>query len=210
MFSVGVLSLIGCVTLFRPVAAADSDWTLRYAILMEKDKIGEETYHISTQGSVMRVDVTTDSQVSMLFFKYNYHHSHTEIWRDGKLDSYVADTNDDGEIHRIQAHRAGDSIVAIVDSKPEAKLPDGAAPFSIWNQMDMKRTSVFSIIDLDSMAVRADDKGSERVSMGGATIPAEHYRMSGDEVRDLWYGPDGNLLKTEFKHIGYHIAFVKE
>jgi len=207
----GLLNVAAAPFMLARVAwGMEGDRTFRYAIIMEKDKIGEETYHISQQNGATKVDVTTDSHVSMLFLSYTYHHTHSEIWRDGKLDSYVADTNDDGEIHHIQAHRSGDAILAQLDAKPEARLSGDAAPFSIWHRDDMTRTSVFSIIDLDPMKVRAEDKGTEPVSVGGGTTPAERFHMSGDEVRDLWYGSDGILLKTAFKHIGYNIQFVKE
>jgi hypothetical protein len=47
------------------------------------------------------------------------------------------------------------------------------------------------------------------VSVEGKVQQADHFRITGDVERDLWYGADGYLLKAAFQRSGYPIEVVR-
>jgi hypothetical protein len=49
------------------------------------------------------------------------------------------------------------------------------------------------------MSIQADHLGSERIEVAGQAIVAEHYVVSGDFERELWYDDQGRLVRVRFR-----------
>ena len=46
--------------------------------------------------------------------------------------------------------------------------------------------------------------------MAGKRLEVEHYRMVGDEERDLWFDNAGRIAKVTFRRRGSEIAYVRD
>lgn len=189
------------------VARAES---FAFTIFKESDPIGHDTYTITTDGDEKTVHVETKTDVKVLFVSYYYRHSRTEVWKGTTLESFVSDTDDDGTRHHVEAYQDGGKLVATVDGAHKT-LPANAIPFTLWTRdMMTPTTPLFDIADLAPLKLQFIDKGNASLSLAGRTVAVRHYQISGDLQWDMWYAPDGTLLKTAFKRMGYPIFFVRE
>lgn len=193
--------------LLSPPAQAGAE-ALTYEIRKEAEPIGRETVRIDRQGAVTRVEVETRTTARVLFMDFHYDHHRHEEWRDGKLVSMVADTNDDGT-HTHAEVRAGGAGWTVVVNGQTGTRPGDSLPLTLWGQAILGRSQAFSIIDAKPYRVSVVSLGRETLSVGGKTITADHVRVSGDVERDLWYGPDGLLLRAAFQRAGYPIEIVR-
>lgn len=182
---------------------------LSYVILKEGDPIGHETVDIERNGDVTRVEVSTETRVKVLFLDFHYRHHREEIWRAGRLERMVADTDDDGSIHHIQLDAGGDGVTLLLDGAAR-EVPPGALPLSLWSKAILDRKTLYGISDAALYQVSIQSLGAARLDWHGSEVAAERYRISGDVDRELWYGEDGLLLKTAFQRRGYPIVIVRE
>ena len=48
--------------------------------------------------------------------------------------------------------------------------------------------------------VRSDLLGTETIDAKGEAVEAEHYKLSGEIDRDLWFSATGELLKVQYEN----------
>jgi hypothetical protein len=192
-----------------PAAAAAENLALAYAVLKDGEPIGHEAVHLARDGETAIVEVETDTRVKVLFLDFHYHHRRTETWMAGKLERMVADTDDDGSIHHIEAQSTGSNLAVVADGGAKEFPPD-ALPLTLWGKAVLDRTTLYSIVDAEPFHVTVTAMGRDFVRLKGRDVAASHYRMTGDVERELWYGEDGFLLKTTFERRGYPIEFVRQ
>lgn len=188
-----------------PAAAAER--TLAYDILKEGEPIGEETVTIRQDGARTSVAVTARTDVTMLFLKFRYRHARQETWVDGRLAEMRADTDDDGTKHALAAAWTPAGATLTVDGAAR-QIPAESLPLTLWTPEVLTRTTLLSVIDGEAWRVRAKDLGADQVRAGGGPRAARHWRLEGDIARDLWYAPDGTLLKIAFERRGFPIEYV--
>ncbi len=189
------------------VPAAAAEQTLVYDILKEGEPIGEETVVIARDGDRTSVAVTSRTDVKMLFLKFRYRHERLETWQGGQLIHLRADTDDDGTRHTLTANWRPDGVALTVDGVSRTASPD-VLPLTLWTPEVLKRTTLLSVIDGEPWRVQAKDLGAAQVQAGGRQQEARQWRLEGDVSRDLWYAPDGTLLKIAFERRGFPIEYV--
>jgi len=195
--------------LLHGAALADSK-TVTYTILKEGDAIGKETYVIDGDAEHKTVSLTVDSAVRILFLDFKYHHTRTESWTGDTLDKLTADTDDDGTKHHVEAALDNGAWHVTTDGKT-IEVPADAFPVVQWNKA-MVGHPVLIPVESDDKPYKAafKDAGKDSLTIGGQKIEAEHYVLSGDIDRDLWYGDDGMLAKVTFRRRGFGIAIVRD
>jgi hypothetical protein len=52
--------------------------------------------------------------------------------------------------------------------------------------------------------------GREKIALAGKELEVDHYRMEGDEERDLWYDTAGHIAKVRLRRFGSDIAYVRD
>ncbi len=180
-----------------------------FTILKGDEPIGADTYEITNSGDTTMVHVETHTDVRVLVISYHFKHSRTETWRGGELQSFVSDTNDDGDIHHVEIRREGAGFVATSDGKKQ-ELPPTAIPFTLWNHDVIAKPLLFDVTTMELLKVGIENRGTETLTVGGHPVSVQHFKMTGDEHWDLWYGPDPAPLKTAFTRMGYPIIFLRQ
>ncbi len=187
-------------------AAAD---TLSYLVLKEGEPIGHETVTVTRDGQSTRVHVATETRVKVLFLDFHFTHQRDETWTGTRLQRLVSDTDDDGEIHHLEGRADDRSMKLEVDGKPR-ELPADSLPLTLWTKAILDCRLLYSVIDATPYPVTITDLGPDRLILAGRQVATEHYRIAGGVARELWYGADGQLLKTAFERRGYPIEVVRE
>ena len=94
--------------------------------------------------------------------------------------------------------RQADALSVKSDVTTRTSVGD-AIPASLWNAKLTERSQLLNTLDGTEMNVTIEDRGVERVSVGGDTVDARHYVISGDLKREVWYDTTGVLVKVRFR-----------
>jgi hypothetical protein len=178
---------------------ANAPADLSYTVLRNGDPIGTHAYSFREKGARMVVDINTDIKVKVAFLTvYRFEHKAIEEWHRGKMVSTTSVTNDDGEDHKLKISFGGSNLKINGDGKLSVAAY-GAMPASLWNPDTVKNTSLINTLDGKIMAITVDDLGQEQVMVKGHKTATQHYRLSGDLERELWFDPKGTLVQVQFK-----------
>lgn len=200
-----VLAGLLLATMFPFAASAGiegvpQDGALNFTVLRDGSEIGEHKIAFSRSGDDLKVDINTDIKVTLPLIGiavYRFEHEGHEVWRNGHLAALNSKTYDDGTDHKVDAAATGDALAVksdIVDQTSAATI----IPASLWNPALMRQSVLLNTLDGHEMAVQIENVGLESVEVKGAEKQANHIRVSGGLERDLWYTPEGSLVRVRF------------
>jgi hypothetical protein len=206
--------LLGGMVALSPLAALAQDGqaattTLRYEIRMEGDPIGTETVTVANQGPQRTVTVETTTEAQVLFFTFHYTHQRTEQWADGQLTAMTAHTDDDGTVTDLAARALTGAGWHFTVNGTASERGEQSLPLTLWTSAVIQQDHLFSVIDAAPYAVQVAALGAEPLAIGSRTAEAQHYKMTGDVSRELWFDDEGHLLRTTFTRKGYPIEIVR-
>ncbi len=194
-----LLALFAALVLSWSATAAPR--TLEFDVLRDGAPIGTHRVTIAHDGGDTRATIEIDMAVRLAFVTiYRYTHRSTELWRDGRLVSLDARTDDNGTRTHVTA-RATDAGLAIDGSGGRYVAPAATVPTSYWNREKVMRSPLLDtqsgkLIDVSAMALAADANGTR-------------YRLAGDLEADLVYGPGGDWTGLSFAARGARIDYVR-
>lgn len=182
---------------------------LDFSILRNGKDIGRQTIRFQPDGDTLSVQVDVRIEYKFGFVPlYLFDHHATEIWRDGKLSRLTATTRDNGDDYKVEVRLEGQSLLLSVNGEESAVEPE-IIPASLWNIDIVRRQRILDPADGELMAVGITDAGPETVTIAGKDIAAQHYVMTGDFERDVWYDAAGVLVLVRFKaEDGSEIRYV--
>ena len=146
-------------------------------------------------GDERSMDVEAKFAVKFLGFTvYRYqHHAHAQ-WRGDCLQALRTRTDDDGDKYKVDSEHDGDTLVVIVGDK---RIRTDSCPmtFAYWNPAILQRTRLINTQTGKYETVDIRKIGSEKISVRGNMVEANHYRIAGiEQPIDLWYSDAGDWL----------------
>jgi Family of unknown function (DUF6134) len=132
-----------------------------------------------------------------LFVVHRFVLREKETWVDGKLSELDAIATNDGEAASVGVGRTPAGLVVDGDGAHFA-APSGLVPSTLWHIDMTKSDSVLDVETGNMLSVRFAMGAEAPLPVNGKDVPARHVSMSGDAVRELWYGPDGILVRAQF------------
>lgn len=187
------------VALSATMAQAD---TLNYTVLRDGKTIGTHAVTIDQKGGATEVAIETDIAVKVFFVTaYKFKHTSQESWSNGKLVSITSTTDDDGIAKALNARAERGRLT--VDSKVKGNerrqhADANAFPASLWNAATVKQSALLNTLDGAVMTVAVEDLGSENVDAGGTSVQAQHYAITGELTRELWFDATNRLVRMSF------------
>jgi Family of unknown function (DUF6134) len=180
-------------------AAADKAHENHFAtIQVDGKKIGQVHYTLTyDEGGEVEALKTTASYSVLGFEVYHFSQDLTERWQTGELQSMDGHTNDDGDKFQASVERKPDEYTGVLNGK-NMTLPHDAFPNSVWHYQITEQSLLFNLTDLRLMNVKVS-KRPETVKIGGKSFNAERFDFTGDWQASLWFDPDQQLLKLEYK-----------
>lgn len=192
------------------VSAADPQ-DLSLTVLRDGDPIGTQKYSFSKDGDKVMVNSSMHTQVKKLGITvYRHDFDGQEVWQNGQLVSFKSKTHDNGDDWDLAMQKQGDALQVNCNGQTTT-VPADAMIVSLWNKDVLQKNELLSSLNgkpYKNLAVR--DAGQEMITIKGQSVPAQHYVMTGDLERDLWYDQDGRLLKVAFDKNGSKIEYVRE
>lgn len=177
-------------------AAPPPSGRLAFDVMRKDADIGDQVFTFSGKGPDFDVSIVTDIAVRVPLIRakvYSYEQQSKEQWRGGQLAHVTSKTDNDGKADQVD--------------EPVHALPPG----SFWTAEAVHASRLVNTIDGSVMNVRVADLGSEKIAAGGKTIPTQHYRISGDLSRDVWYDAQGYLARlTLVAEDGSTVTYVRK
>ncbi len=161
---------------------------LAFRLIRHGGDIGRHTLVFEGQGDVLTVHVTVDASVTFLSIPIvRYTHRCVETWQGGTLVGLTGKTDKNGQEGWVNARRTGEGFVVLGSKTQRYVAPEPAIATSYWNKR-MLDGPMISLEDGVLLRPKVAVRGAEAVRTAyGATIPAEHYNLSGAFAVDLWY-----------------------
>jgi len=178
-----------------PFGAADADVQPAtshhvYHVVREGNQIGTNTVDVERRGDTTQVKIKAKISVKIMYVEvYRYDHEATESWKGGQLVSFRSTTDDNGTKHSITAAPAAGKLDLTVDGK-QSTGPLTLRPASLWDKSFDGQSELFDPANGKRMAVKVKNVGSEQITVHGVAHKVEHYRISGEFERDLWFEGD--------------------
>jgi hypothetical protein len=172
--------------------------TVTYDVWREGSKVGTHSVEFRREGDRLIVHTRIRIKLKLLFVTvYRFDHDAVEDWVDGKLIRYVARTDDNGARRNVLLVRVGQELQGNCNAE-RLLLPGDMIPGSLWNPATIDQKQLIEPTKGQARAVRIFDRGLERVKSGSRTVPTRHYSITGDLVREVWYGPDGEVVQAVY------------
>lgn len=175
------------------------DNRLEFTIAREGDEIGRQTLAFSRDGARLVVDTRVEIRVKRFFVTvHRFERSARSVWQDGLLQSYTATTDNNGEKSSLNVAVSGDALTVVAQGHTQM-VPRALKVSELWNVDIMSENSVINTVtgEVNEIAVSGPEMTS--LELGGRTIPARRYRMSGRTTREIWYDEKGGLLQISRK-----------
>lgn len=183
------------LTLIIACAAARAETPVTFTVIRKGEDIGTHSITFDKKGDTLTVDIKTRIAVKVLFVTaYKFTFDGTETWKGGKLVALDDRSNDNGDKHVVNVAQKDGKLILTADGKVQEISPD-TIPGSWWNLKLTGRKELLDVLTGKMQPVTLKKIGSEKVKAGGADVTADHYEVSGGLQRNLWYKPDGTLIR---------------
>jgi hypothetical protein len=187
--------------------AADVE-TREFTVFVDNKRAGDAqmTIHRAADGTVnMHCDTEIVVKVGP-FRAYSYKYRGHETWKDGRLQRFSSNCNDDGKRFEVQAAAAANGLDVWVN-RAKHTCPADAWLTSYWQEPDKKRhDTVVPLLDADSgrdLEARVHLVGAEQRSVAGSVQEVKHFELTGKVRADLWYDAAGRLVRQEWMEDGH-------
>ncbi|MDE1153776.1 MAG: DUF6134 family protein [Micavibrio sp.] len=209
LIRMGALLFGAAAVLLMPVHSFAAEKKLEFAVIRKGGEIGSHVITINTKGDKTTVDIQTRIAVKVLFVTaYSYAFDGTEVWQDGKLISLSTKSNDNGDKHVVSAERKDGKLMLTTDGATD-EIADDSLPSSWWNKATMKKKELLDVIKGTIDDVTIEPGEPEEIDIGGKSVKADTYVVTGGLNRQLWYAKDGSLLKQSFTKKGEFIQYIR-
>jgi hypothetical protein len=175
----------------RPAAAAlaiPPGGSLAFRLVRHGSDIGRHTLSFERHGDELTVHTAVDALVTLLAIPIvRYRHRVVEIWRGDTLTSLSGETDKNGQHEWVNARHDGESLVVLGSKTERYVVPAQVGAATYWNKHVLDGPMI-SLEDGVLLRPKVQVHHDETVPLAsGATIPADHYSLSGPFSVDLWY-----------------------
>ena len=202
-----LLGLLLTALVAWPAAGASNDLALAtfppagrldYQVVREGDDIGTQSVEFIRSGDRLTVRTHVNIVVTVLGIPvFRFTHEAEEQWQNGRLTAFKSKSNDDGEPRDVALRLDGDRLRGTYNGRT-LDLPGSLIPASLWRPDTVHQTVLLDPIKGRDRQVSVADRGLEKVKVRGQLVDAHHYAMTGQITRDIWYGPDGQIVQVRF------------
>jgi hypothetical protein len=192
-----LLVLLLAIALGRAAWAQDPQGTFIYTISRDGTPIGQQRLEFVNDGEKLRVLSHTELDVTLLGLTlYDFKQQVEEVHFGGKIISLISDADDDGTERRVSLALQGNLLTGEYNGNDRALNPQLTTSL-FWQKPSMGDTQVIDTLRGRKRDVSVKDLGTETIALPVGRVEAQHYRLTGDWKRDLWYDANGVLVAGE-------------
>ncbi len=170
-----------------------------FRVMRDEAEIGTHEVRFNRDGERLTVEVDIDLNVTFLGMSlYRYRHRAQESWAGGRLVALQTTTDDNGERHEVSGRARPDGFV-VRTATGETAFPANAMPSSHWNRAWLEGRPLINTQTGQRIDFAVRPLGSETVATASGIKSAEHFAISGDLRKDIWFDAAGQWTATRFK-----------
>jgi hypothetical protein len=148
----------------------------------------------------------TDITVPFLFLTYRYSYRGREIWKDGKLQRFESNCNDDGKRYVVTA-AAEEKGVRFKTNNQERIVSSDIWLTTYWSKPSKRvMNQTIPLVDADTgrdLEATVTYVGEEEVTVNGQAQKLQHFKLAGKVQSELWYDAADRLARQEFVEDGH-------
>jgi hypothetical protein len=191
-------------------ALADEAGEYTFTVLSNGEPVGRHRFVFERDGDRIEIQEATEIEVTFATIPlYTFEHQARQVWQDGRAVLIDATTDDNGEKLDITVRDTGHGYVRTVNGRVDRFDPSRFV-LAYWNPDTLEHEAFFSAIEDKTLNASFVLVGMDQIKLAGKPIEAQHYRMVGDEERELWFDADGNVAKVTFQRYGTQIEYVRD
>jgi hypothetical protein len=181
-----------------------------FTVLKDGSPVGQHRIAFDREGGRIEIREVTEIEVRLAMIPiYHFEHQGREVWENGRPVRIDATTNDNGEKFAIAVRRIRHGYTRMVNGRVE-NFDESKSVLAFWSKDVVNHRDFFSAIDDTTLKVSFEFLGREKITVAGKELEAEHYRMVGDDERDLWFDQAGRIAKVEFRRLGSEIDYLRD
>lgn len=207
----GGLALALAMLLAAPSLAFGKDaGEYTFTVLRDGEPVGRHRFVFRRDGDRIEIREATEIEVSFAAIPlYTFEHRAHQLWRNGRAVRIDATTDDNGLKLDISVRDTDHGYVRTVNGRVD-RFDDSRVVLAFWNTDTLEHDAFFSVVEDKTLDASFQHVGPEKIRLAGEVLQAQHYRMVGDEERDLWFDGAGRLAKVAFQRYGAAIAYVRD
>jgi hypothetical protein len=192
------------------VAAAGDAGEFTFTVLKDGSPVGHHFIVFQRQGDRVEIREATEIEVRLAMIPiYRFEHEGTEVWEDGRALRIDGTTNDNGEKLDIAVRRNADGYTRMINGRVD-EFDDSKQVLAFWNKDVVNHDDFFSAVEDKVIRASFQFLGRDQITVAGQELDTEHYRMIGDEERDLWFDRSGRIAKVAFSRLGSEITYLRD
>lgn len=140
-----------------------------------------------------------DVRLRVFLKNFVYTYSGKELWKDGRLLSVEANTNDDGTRYQLRASMTQRGIDVVVNGRL-SQAPADAWTMSYWQLPPQNQRNDLSLLDVDSGRIlkgKLGYVGKTAMTIDGKPVDVFQFQLRGNASADLWYDRSDRLVRQE-------------
>jgi hypothetical protein len=205
LVAAGLLATAGATA---AVAGDAGEYT--FTVLKDGSPVGHHCIVFHRQGDRVEIREATEIEVRLAMIPvYRFEHEGTEVWEDGRALRIDGTTNDNGEKLDIAVRRHADGYTRVINGRID-EFDDSKQVLAFWNKDVVNHEDFFSVVEDKIISASFEFLDQEKITVAGQQLDVEHYRMAGDEERDLWFDQSGRIAKVAFSRLGSEITYLRD
>ena len=192
-------------------AWADDAGVFTFTVSRNGDPIGEHRVAFRHEGTRIEIDAATELKVTFAMIPvFRFSHQRREVWQDGRPVLIAARTDSDGHKLDITVRPNGHGYIRTVNDRVD-RLDPSTKILAFWirDTVTPDPARFVSVVEDETLEVAFSYLGQETMTIAGQRVEVDHYRMLGDEERDIWYDPDGQVARVMFLRDGAEIEYLR-
>ncbi|HMF17068.1 MAG TPA: DUF6134 family protein [Gemmataceae bacterium] len=207
--------LFVAIILVVPQVARATDTEFRdFSISVDGKPSGNSQFTISRQADgSFSVSTQAAVRITQVFFKYEFTTQTSEQWKDGRLVTLNANTNDNGKKFEVKASAMGPGLRVQVNGQPDRPARADAWTNSFWKLADAKyHNKEIPVLEEDTgkeFTGRLLYIGTESLTVANQKQDCYHFRLTGGSYPvDLWFDRYHLLVKQDFVESGHRTIML--
>jgi hypothetical protein len=192
------------------VALAGDGGEYTFTVLKDGSPVGRHCIVFQRAGGRVEIREATEIVVRLAMIPiYRFEHEATEVWQDGRALRIDGTTNDNGEKLDIAVRRNADGYTRMINGRVD-EFDDSKQVLAFWNKDVVNYDDFFSVVEDKVIKAWFEFVGQDRITVAAQELEVDHYRMTGDEERDLWFDRSGRIAKVAFSRLGSEIIYLRD
>lgn len=192
------------------IVRADGAGEYTFTVFKDGSPVGYHRFAFECRGDRIEIREKTEIEVSLAIIPlYTFEHEARQVWENGRAVRIDATTNDNGEKLDITVRSDGDRYIRTVNGRVD-RFDESTAVLAFWNRDTLNHRAFFSAVEDKTFDASFQFVGEETISLAGKRLETRHYRMVGDEERDVWFDRAGRVVKVAFRRHGSDVEYVRD